>query len=107
MAEDDKRSKEKWEETRRTSSVKTLHQEETLGWSWERSSSFSHPTCKYFRTPTPAPLSLRAPVVVCLLCRSSQKYLWPLFPPLHFSAPSTQIRRHHKPVRCRPSIWEG
>ena len=37
-----------------------------------RSSSFSHPTCKYFRTPTPAPLSLRAPVVVCLLCRSSQ-----------------------------------
>ena len=37
-----------------------------------RSSSFSHPTCKYCRTPTPAPLSLRAPVVVCLLCRSSQ-----------------------------------
>ena len=35
------------------------------------------------------------------------KYLWPLFPPLHFSAPSTQIRRHQKPVRCRPSIWEG
>ena len=37
-----------------------------------RSSSFSHPTCKYYRTSTPAPLSLRAPVVVCLLCRSSQ-----------------------------------
>ena len=35
-------------------------------------SSFSHPTCKYYRTPTPAPLSLRAPVVVCLLYRSSQ-----------------------------------
>ena len=34
--------------------------------------SFSHPTCKYCRTSTPAPLSLRAPVVVCLLCRSSQ-----------------------------------
>jgi len=33
-----------------------------------RSSSFSHPTCKYYRTPTPAPLSLRFPVVVCLLC---------------------------------------
>ena len=29
VAEDDKRSKEKLEETRRTSSVKTLHQEET------------------------------------------------------------------------------
>ena len=37
-----------------------------------RFSSFSHPTCKYCRTSTPAPLSLRAPVVVCLLCRSSQ-----------------------------------
>ena len=36
-----------------------------------RSSSFSHPTCKYYRTPTPVP-SLRASVVVCLLCRSSR-----------------------------------
>ena len=37
-----------------------------------RFSSFSHPTCKYYRTSTPAPPSLRVPVVVCLLCRSSQ-----------------------------------
>ena len=35
-----------------------------------RSSSFSHPTC-YCRTPTPAPPSVRAPIVVCLLCKSS------------------------------------
>ena len=37
-----------------------------------RSSSFSHPACKYRRTSTPAPPSLRVPVVVCLLCISSQ-----------------------------------
>ena len=35
-----------------------------------RFSSFSHPTCKYCRTSTPAPPSLRVPVVVRLLCRS-------------------------------------
>ena len=31
-----------------------------------RFSSFSHPICKYCRTSTPAPPSLRVPVVVCL-----------------------------------------
>ena len=40
-----------------------------------RFSSFSHPTCKYCRTSTPAPPSLRVPVVVCLLCRSSQSVI--------------------------------
>jgi len=42
----------------------------------------------------------------CEIAQLSDGTLWPLFPPLHFSAPSTQFRRHQKPVRCRPSIWE-
>ena len=37
-----------------------------------RFSSFSHPTCKYCRTSTPAPPSL-----VCLLCRSNQSVYLP------------------------------
>ena len=56
-----------------------------------RFSSFFHPTCKYCRTPTPAPPSMRVPVVVCLLCRSSQ-------PRPRVSQDPTQ-----KPISLRPS----
>ena len=86
-----------------------------------RFSSFSHPTCKYCRTSTPAPLSLRAPVVVCLLCRSSQ-----LLKPTSFWGPeplalfSLGIEKtdKFKPTTSRPpalhlqpyssvSVWRG
>ena len=59
-----------------------------------RSSSFSHPTCKYYRTSAPAPPSFRVPVVVCLLCSQS----------FFSSVPLAQSRRVRRPRAALP-VW--